>query len=52
MFKYIKIFAKGYLPNWSVEVFVIEKVKNTKPRTYAISDLNAKKLLVHFTKKN
>ena len=26
-----KIFAKGYLPNWSEEVFVIIKVKNTVP---------------------
>ena len=25
------IFAKGYLPNWSEEVFVIKKVKNTVP---------------------
>ena len=26
-----KIFAKGYLPNWSEEVFVVIKVKNTVP---------------------
>ena len=25
------IFAKGYMPNWSEEVFVIKKVKNTIP---------------------
>ena len=25
------IFAKGYAPNWSEEVFVIKKVKNTVP---------------------
>ena len=24
-------FAKGYVPNWSEEVFVIKKVKNTVP---------------------
>ena len=34
------IFAKGYTPNWSEEVFVINKIKNTAPWTYAISDLN------------
>ena len=34
------IFAKVYTPNWSEEVFVITKVKNTIPRTYVISDLN------------
>ena len=27
--KYKNIFAKGYIPNWSEEVFVIEKVKST-----------------------
>ena len=26
--KYKNIFAKGYTPNWSEEVFVIKKVKN------------------------
>ena len=25
------IIAKGYAPNWSEEIFVIEKVKNTVP---------------------
>ena len=29
--KYKNIFAKGYIPNWSEEVFVIKKVKNTVP---------------------
>ena len=29
--KYKNIFAKGYMPNWSEEVFVIKKVKNTIP---------------------
>ena len=27
--KYKNIFAKGYFPNWSEEVFVTKKVKNT-----------------------
>ena len=31
--KYKNIFAKGYTPNWSEEVFVIKKVKNTVPWT-------------------
>ena len=38
--KYKNIFAKGYTPNWSEEVFVIEKVKNTVSWTYVINDLN------------
>ena len=31
--KYKNIFAKGYTPNWSEEVFVIIEVKNTVPLT-------------------
>ena len=31
--KYKNIFAKGYTPNWSEEVFVTKKVKNTVPWT-------------------
>ena len=38
--KYKNIFAKGYIPNWSEEVFVIRKIKNTVPWTYVIHDLN------------
>ena len=29
--KYKNIFAKGYTPNWSEEVFLTEKFKNTIP---------------------
>ena len=29
--KYKNIFAKGFTPNWSEEVFVIKTVKNTVP---------------------
>ena len=38
--KYKNIFAKGYTPNWSEEVFAIKKIKNTVPWTYVIDDLN------------
>ena len=31
MSKYKTIFSKGYVPDWSEEVFVIKKVKNTVP---------------------
>ena len=31
--KYKNVFTKGYNPNWSEEVFVIKKVKNTVPWT-------------------
>ena len=33
------IFAKVYVPNWSEEVFVNKKIKNTVPWAYVISDL-------------
>ena len=32
--KYKNILAKGYVSNWSEEVFVIKKVKSTVPWTY------------------
>ena len=50
--KYKNIFAKGYAANWSEEVFVINKIKNTVPWTYAISDLNSEEILEVFMKKN
>ena len=43
--KYKNDFAKGYAPNWSEEVFVIKKIKNTVPWTYAISDLNSEGII-------
>ena len=43
--KYKNIFAKGYTPNWSEEIFVIKKIKNTVPWTYVISDLNGEKII-------
>ena len=42
--KYKNIFAKGYVPNWSEEVFVIKKVKITVPWTYVISDLKGEEI--------
>ena len=42
--KYKNSFAKGYTPNWSEEVFVIKKVKNTVPWTYVINDLNGEEI--------
>ena len=42
--KYKNIFAKGYMPNWSEEVFVVNKIKNTVPWTYVINDLNGEEI--------
>ena len=35
---------KGYVTNWSEEIFVINKVKNSLPWTYVISDFNGKNI--------
>ena len=45
------IFAKGYTPNWSEEVFVIKKVKNTVPWTYVLNDLNGDEIIGTFCEK-
>ena len=42
--KYKNIFAKGYMPNWSEEVFIITKTENTVPWTYVINDLNGQEI--------
>ena len=49
--KYKNIFAKGCTPNWSEEVFVIKKVKNTVPWTYVINDLNGEEIMGTFYEK-
>ena len=38
--KFKNIFAKGYTPNWSKEIFIVDKVNDTVPYTYNIKDLN------------
>ena len=44
-------FAKGYVPNWSEEVFVIKKVKNTVPWTYTITNVKGDEIVGTFYKK-
>ena len=51
IYKYKNIFAKGYMPNWSEEIFVIKKIKNTVPWTYIISDLNDEEIIGTFYEK-
>ena len=48
---YRNIFAKGYIPNWSEEVFVISKIKNTVSWTYVIRDLNGEGITGTFYEK-
>ena len=49
--KYKNIFAKGYTPNWSEEVFVVNKVQNTVPWNYLINDLNDEEIKGSFYEK-
>ena len=49
--KYKNIFAKGYTPNWSEEVFVIKEIKNTVPWTCLINDLNGEENIGTFYEK-
>ena len=49
--KYKNFFAKGCMPNWSEEVFIISKIKNTVPLTYIINDLNSEEIIRSFYEK-
>ena len=49
--KYKNIFAKRYAPNWSEEVFVVSKIKNTVPWTYVVSDLSGEEITGSFYEK-
>ena len=49
--KYKNIISKGYVTNWSEEVFVIKKVKNTVQWKYFISDLKSKEVVGTFYEK-
>ena len=49
--KYKNILAKGYMPNWSEEIFVVKKIKNTVPWTYVINDLNGEDIIDTFYEK-
>ena len=51
MSKYKNIFAKCYAPNWSEEVLVIKKIKNTVPWTYVIDDLKCEEVVGMFYQK-
>ena len=41
----------GYTPNWSEEIFVISKTKNSVPWTYVVSDLNGEEITGSFYEK-
>ena len=35
-----KVFDKGYTPNWTEEIFLVDKIQSTNPITYRLKDLN------------
>ena len=34
------VFDKGYTPNWTEEIFTVDKIQHTNPVTYKVKDLN------------
>ena len=46
--KFKNIFAKGYTPNWSKEMFIVDKINDTVPYTYNIKDLNDEEIIGSF----
>ena len=45
--RYKNIFAKGYTPNWSKEIFIVDNI-NTVPYTYNLKDLNDEEIIGSF----
>ena len=46
--KFKNIFAKGYTPNWSKEIFIVDKINDTVPYTHNIKDLNDEEIIGSF----
>ena len=46
--KFKNIFAKGYTPNWSKEMFIVNKINDTVTYTYDIKDLNGEEIIGSF----
>ena len=48
IYKFKNIFAKGYTPNWSKEIFIADKINDTVPYTYNLKDLNEEEIIGSF----
>ena len=46
--KFKNIFAKGYTPNWSREIFIVNKIYDIVPYTYNLKDLNGEQIIGSF----
>ena len=42
------VFDKGFTPNWTEEIFVIDEILNTNPVTYKLVDLQGEKVTGSF----
>ena len=43
--RYKNIFAKGYAPNWSSEIFIVNKINDTVLYTYHLKYLNDEEII-------
>ena len=48
LFKWKSKFEKGYTHKWSKEIFIVDKVFDTKPVTYKVRDLDDEEVLGRF----
>ena len=46
--KFENILAKGNTPNWSREIFIVNKINDTVPYTYNVKDLNDEEIIGSF----
>ena len=46
--KFKNIFAKGYTPNWSSEIFIVDKINDKVPYTYNLKDLIDEEIIGSF----
>ena len=46
--KFKNTFAKGYTPNWSSEIIIVDKINDTVPYTYNLKDLNDEEIIGSF----
>ena len=46
--RYKNTFAKGYTPDWSKEIFIVDKINDTVPYMYNLKDLNDEEIIGRF----
>ena len=50
IYRYKRTFEKGYKPNWTKEIFIVDEVNKTNPITYKLKDLEGEPILGSFYK--